>query len=199
MRLFERTFQITPETSILDVGGAPAIWQYSAVLPRITMLNLPSAVDRSDLRMQHVAGDGCLLPFRDQSFDIVFSNSVIEHVGSLENQRRFAAEVERVGRSYWIQTPDRHAPFEMHVMLPLIHHLPKPWQRAIIHRFTLWEYLTHPSPEDKRFLYHHVIEELRLLDSSEMRQLFSKATILREGVLGIPKSLVAVRGPFQGT
>jgi len=60
----------------------------------------------------NVVGDGRYLPFRDGSFDIVFSNSVIEHISSPEDQQRFADEVRRTGRAYWVQTPDYRFPIE---------------------------------------------------------------------------------------
>ena len=76
-----------------------------------------------------MAGDGRALPFRDEAFDVVFSNSVIEHVGDAASQRRFAREVARVGRAYWVQTPNRWFPVEQHLLTPLVHWLPKSWQR----------------------------------------------------------------------
>src|SRR5215471_15708696 len=110
MERFLRTFHITPETTILDIGGTPDCWELIAERPRVTLLNTPRA--KEDLRgaASWVAGDGRALPFRDRSFDIVFSNSVIEHVGDAASQTRFAAEVARVGRAYWVQTPNRRFP-----------------------------------------------------------------------------------------
>ena len=84
-----------------------------------------------------VAGDGRSLPFRDGSFDVVFSNSVIEHVGDAASQRRFAREVARVGRAYWVETPNRWFPVEQHLLTPLVHWLPAAWQGAIVPRFTV--------------------------------------------------------------
>jgi hypothetical protein len=193
MRLFEKTFAVTPRTRILDVGGSSRIWEFAAVRPRLTIVNLPAAVETGRPDEDHVGGDGCLLPFRDRVFDIVFSNSVIEHVGSAANQQRFAAEIARVGQRYWVQTPNRSAPFEMHVMLPFVHLLPKRWQLAVIQRFTPWELLTKPTERQKEYFYNHVLHELRLLDEGELRTLFPGAQIINERVLGIPKSLLAVR------
>src|SRR5215472_14037858 len=96
MREFVARFGITAETRILDVGGTPANWLLAPVRPRVTLLNMPRGQERGDPGFTFVSGDGCQLPFRDQSFEIVFSNSVIEHVGSRDQQRRFAEEIRRV-------------------------------------------------------------------------------------------------------
>src|SRR5208283_3216475 len=92
MERFVREFAIGRATRVLDVGGTPDDWQMVSVEPRVVLLNMPRAG-----AAQWVAGDGRCLPFGDQSFDVVYSNSVIEHVGDLSSQRRFAREVARVG------------------------------------------------------------------------------------------------------
>jgi 2-polyprenyl-3-methyl-5-hydroxy-6-metoxy-1,4-benzoquinol methylase len=193
MRMFEKTFALTPRTRVLDVGGSSQIWDFVTVRPRLTIVNLPSAVEAAGADEDHIAGDGCMLPFRDGSFDIVFSNSVIEHVGSAVNQQRFAAEIARVGRCYWVQTPNRLAPFEMHAMLPFVHLLPKRWQSTIIRKFTPWELFARPTEAQKEYFYNHVVQELLLLDEHELRNLFPGAQIINERVMGLPKSLLAVR------
>ena len=193
MRLFERTFHLSDRTRVLDVGGSPLIWEFATVQPRLTMLNLPSAIQKRPGNIDFVGGDGRLLPFRDGAFDIVFSNSVIEHVGTREHQKQFAEEIARVGRHYWIQTPSRSFPIEPHVMLPFIHYLPKTLQQPIVSRFTVWERLIHPSEGDRARYIEHFLNELRLLDARELQELFPGASILRERMLGVAKSLVAVR------
>jgi hypothetical protein len=140
-----------------------------------------------------VAGDGRALPFRDGAFDVVFSNSVIEHVGDADSQRRFAREVARVGRAYWVQTPNRWFPVEQHLLTPLVHWLPKPWQRRIVTRFTVWNVLVRPSPDRRSFYLAHYLDEVRLLGAGEFAELFPGARVIRERVCGWTKSLVAVR------
>jgi SAM-dependent methyltransferase len=72
----------------------------------------------------YVQGDGCALPFADGSFDIVFSNAVIEHVGDRARQEAFVSEALRVGRRVFVTTPNRWFPIEVHTRLPLVHWLP---------------------------------------------------------------------------
>lgn len=193
MRLFEKAFRITPETRILDVGGSTLIWKFARVRPRVTVLNFPSALEHGPSGFQQVGGDGCMLPFKDKSFDIVFSNSVIEHVGSEAAQRLFAVEAARVGRAYWIQTPNRRFPVEVHLMLPFIHFLPKRAQRAIVSRFTIWQILVKPAPAERAFYIEHFLNDLRLLDRRDLQRLFPRAVILKERFAGLTKSLIAVQ------
>jgi hypothetical protein len=193
LRLFERTFAISESTRILDVGGSPEIWSYSKLKPQLTILNMPSALLPHAGACNLVAADGRLLPFPDHAFDIVFSNSVIEHVGTRDDQHRFAHEVARVGKKYWIQTPNRRFPFEHHVMLPGVHFLPKSWQEAVVGRLTGWEHIVRPTADERRNYIHHFLRELNLLDSGDMRALFPDAELIKERFAGIPKSLIAVR------
>ena len=134
-----------------------------------------------------------MLPFKDLAFDVVFSNSVIEHVGARADQERFAQEVGRVGHRYWIQTPNRHFPVELHVMFPFVHDLPKSWQRPILNRFTVWQLLVRPTEQERLSYVDHVLNDLNLLDASELQALFPSGTVISERVLGLPKSLVAIR------
>ena len=138
MRRFVREMQITPETRVLDVGGTPETWDMAPLRPRVTLLNTPRTKSELAAAASWVAGDGRALPFRDGAFDIVFSNSVIEHVGDAESQRRFAREIVRVGRAYWVQTPNRWFPVEQHLLTPFVHWLPMRMQQAIVPRLTVW-------------------------------------------------------------
>lgn len=192
MRQFSERLGIGRETRVLDVGGTPANWLLLDEGPRVTLLNMPRANEPCPEGFDWVSGDGCALPFRDGAFDVVFSNSVIEHVGSAERQRQFASECRRVGRAYWVQTPNRGAPVEPHLLMPFLHWLPRRWQERIIRRWTLWEALEKPSPDRRQFYLEHYLRDIRLLSARQMRALFPDAVILRERVLGWTKSLVAV-------
>jgi len=193
MQRFAREFAITSETRILDVGGAPETWDLLRIRPRVTLLNTPRTREEMSGAASWVAGDGRALPFRDAAFDIVFSNSVIEHVGDAESQRRFAQEVMRVGCGFWVQTPNRWFPLEQHLLTPIVHWLPAKWQRRIVPRFNLWALLVRPTRDRRDFYLEHYLREVRLLDEQQLRRLFPGVTLLRERTLGWTKSLVAMR------
>jgi len=71
------------------------------------------------------------LPFGNKQFDIVFSNATVEHTGSTSDQTYFISELVRVAKSFFIVTPNRWFPVEMHTTIPLIHYFPKSFYRFI--------------------------------------------------------------------
>ncbi|MBI5351617.1 MAG: class I SAM-dependent methyltransferase [Chloroflexi bacterium] len=188
---FVRTFAPTPQTKVLDVGGTPYNWKFIASRPQITLLNLslPQNVESESDNLDFVVGDGTDLKYADAEFDICYSNSVIEHLYSFENQRKFADEIRRVGRKIWVQTPARTFFFEPHFLTPFIHYLPKNIQRRLLRNFTVWGLISRPGKEkvDK------VLSEIRLLSYEEMKILFPDCEIRKERFLGFTKAYVAVR------
>ena len=192
MRSFAVELKITAQTRVLDIGGTPECWSLLPERPRVTLLNTPRA--RADVGdAAWVAGDGRNLPFRDGAFDVVFSNSVIEHVGDAASQKRFAREVARVGRHYWVQTPNRWFPVEQHLLTPLIHWLPRRWQRVVVPHFNLWSLLVPVTPDRRRFYIEHYLTDVRLLGFGEVRALFPGARVLRERLCGLTKSFIVTR------
>ena len=191
MARFARELGIQADTTVLDIGGTPECWELLDIRPRVTLLNTPRAKDDLGRASAWVAGDGRALPFRDRSFDVVFSNSVIEHVGDRESQQRFAREAERVGRAYWVQTPNRWFPVEQHLLTPIVHWLPRDWQRAVVPHFNFWQLLVRVTPDRRAFYVDHYLSDVRLLSAGELKELFPEARIVRERLLGWTKSLVA--------
>ena len=164
------------------------------VVQRIDTINIHevpwSSADAPDHHIVSLVGDGCALPMKAKSYDIAFSNSVIEHVGSWERQQQFASEIRRVGNAVWLQTPAYECPIEPHYMAPFVHYLPPSLQKRILRRGTLWGWLQRPS----RDLVNEWVDITRLLSKREMRQLFPDCEIVTEYMLGfIPKSHIAVR------
>lgn len=187
MEQFARAVSLGPGTRILDVGGDLWNWQFLPVRPMLTVLNLFPAPPDLPADVTWVVGDACHLPFADGAFDVAFSNSVVEHLGTAENQHQFAHEVQRVARAYYVQTPNRWFPIEPHLMAPLIHYLPHGWQRPL-YPITPWVLLNKPdrASMDRQF------EELRLLTRAQLHHLFPQAQILTERAAGIAKSFVAL-------
>ena len=198
MRTFYTMFSPSNETRVLDIGGTPNTWFTESAndlrFP-VTLINLrfPNIPLLSDSRFSAIMGDATQLPFADASFDLAFSNSVIEHLTTWERQQKFAQEARRVATKLWIQTPARSFPVEPHVFAPFFQFLPRHVQTKVARRFTLWGILNKPTPEQ----IEETISEIRLLTYREVKQLFPDCHILRERVLGLTKSYIAVRGHWK--
>jgi Methyltransferase domain len=189
MNRFTSLFCPTSEVRVLDIGGIAQTWTYESkgrVQFAITLINLRSNPLAGDDRFAVIEGDATALPFADDSFDLAFSNSVIEHVGTWEQQQAFAREARRVARKLWIQTPARSFPLEAHLLAPYIQYLPK----SVQHRIARWTPRGLLQPD----VVHEIIDEVRLLTYGEVRYLFPDCLILKERVLGFTKSYIAVRG-----
>lgn len=177
---------------ILDVGGTVAFWETMDIESRdgmfVTLLNL-EAEPSNHPRLQSLAGDARdLSRFADGEFDVVFSNSVIEHVGSESDQLRMAREVRRVGRNYFIQTPNRFFPIEPHFQFPLFQFLPESLQVWLLRNFKLATYRrAHDRAEALEWIH-----EIQLLSQRQVQQMFPEAEIVREDFCGLTKSFMAI-------
>ena len=188
---------VNPSTSdiLLDVGGHPWFWtSQPQPVKRIDTLNVHEVPWDGKLFPNHhittLIGNGCSLSMPDKSYDIGFSNSVIEHVGSWERQQQFALEIRRVAKALWVQTPAYECPIEPHYMTPFVHYLPRSFQKKALRWCTLWGWIECPTQEKIDFM----VETTRLLRKSEMRQLFPDCQIITERLLWIiPKSHIAIR------
>jgi len=153
------------------------------------MARVPEGRTAAGVTIRAVVADGCALDYPDQSFDVGYSNSVIEHVGTFERQKAFAREIRRVGKAIWVQTPAQEFFMEPHLIAPFIHWLPRSWQRRLIRYFTVWGWLKKPTPAE----VEGFLDEVRLITFAEMKELFPDCEILRERFLGMTKSYIAVR------
>ena len=124
---------------------------------------MPRASEPAPEGVDRVAADGCVLPFPNGAFDVVFSNSVIEHLTTRERQQQFANEVTRVGKRFCVHTPNRWFPVETHLLTPFVHYLPKRCQAPVVRRATVWALLTGVKGDRKRFCIEHYLADLRLL------------------------------------
>jgi ubiquinone/menaquinone biosynthesis C-methylase UbiE len=129
--------------TILDVGAtSDQVYDFSNYLEawyphksRITAVGIDDAKFLEELYpgITFLKADGRNLPFADESFDVVHSSAVLEHVGSRENQMQLIRELTRVARrAVFLTTPNRWFPVEVHTVLPFVHWLPAPWFRAVL-------------------------------------------------------------------
>ena len=192
MALFAEVMGPTDDLRILDIGGTALNWRYLEARPQVLMLNknAPSQ-DRSTIpdHIELMEGDATDLPFADGEFDIAFSNSVIEHLHTRENQQRFAAEAGRVAKRVWIQTPAREFFLEPHLITPFVHWLPDGVKRRIYRNGTVWGLVNRPS----RAEVDGLVDELQLLGRADMEALFPDCELVVERWLGMPKSYIAHR------
>ena len=191
MALFQSVFHPNPSTKILDVGGGLGNWYLIGCQSQITILNIDIAPQLADAppNFTFVEGDGTALKYADGEFDLGYSNSVIEHVGTYENQIKFAREICRVAKKIWVQTPARWFFVEPHIITPFIHYFPKSWQRHLIRNFSIWGLITKPSREK----VNGFLEEVRLVNFSEFKSLFPDCEIKKEKFLFMTKSFIAIK------
>jgi hypothetical protein len=190
-----QTLGISANTKVLDLGGTPLNWELIGFKPYLTMLNIEGE-EWSDGKARYLVYDGYSVPFPDDSFDVCFSNSVIEHVPCLR-MALFAREVRRLAPAYYVQTPNRRFFFEPHFMGVFLHWLPKGAMRRLVRHFTLAGIFLRPS----QAWIDWNVAEINLLAEPEIRALFPDAEIIKERFFGAAKSLIAVRlsRPRQAT
>jgi len=179
--------------SILDVGGTQRFWEvmnFSAVHGiRFVLLNVTQP--RASLpNFSSVVGDARSLSFPDRSFDIVFSNSVIEHLNRFEDQIKMAQEVRRVGKRYFVQTPNKYFPLEPHFVFPFFQFLPIEIRIWLLRHFALGRF-NRVSDYQKAKGY---AQSIRLLGKNELLRLFPDADLFEEKFSGITKSFVVYGG-----
>ena len=192
--LFEGLIAALPRpVRILDVGGTQDFWETMDFVDpascRITVLNLEAPQPRHE-NIATVAGDACRMDFGDAEFDVVFSNSVIEHVGADDRQDAMASEVRRVGKRYFVQTPNLYFPIEPHFMFPFFQFLPLSTRGFLLQHLKLSWGGRIRDPETARAAAAGV----RLVGLSRFRALFPDARIHRERILGLTKSFIAYGG-----
>ena len=190
-QMFMEEFRPTSATTILDVGVTsdsfyPESNYFEKLYPYPSQVTCVGTEDGSHL-MQTYPGLKYLrvtgqepLPFAAREFDIVFSNAVVEHVGSRSAQANFLEDICRVGKSFFVTTPSRWFPVEHHTGLPLLHYLPPNLFRRFI--------------RNTRYKYWSSESTLNILTAHELRSLFPAAlrpTVRVLRLVGIGSNLVA--------
>ncbi|MCH8851029.1 MAG: methyltransferase domain-containing protein [Planctomycetes bacterium] len=200
--VFLRCMNPLPTDKVLDLGSEDGsqIATFYPYLERVYLADILERPMQRGVKRYGFAGYSVIerngtLSFEDQSFDIVYCNSVIEHVTDQkfenqwdflqkahQHQRRFASEVMRVGRGYFVQTPNRHFPIESHALLPFVGYLPARQNMSLARIL-------------KKYWIKKWFGEFHLLTRKDMKDYFPDATIIPERFCGFVKSWIAYRPP----
>jgi Methyltransferase domain len=192
--LIDQTYSSRGSVRILDLGGQLRYWEiFDEAYLRSRRVHV-TLLNRDPLRLgtsgedafDAVTGDACdLSGYGDNAFDLVHSNSTIEHVGDWKRVEAFAREARRLASRYYIQTPYYWFPVEPHFLIPFFHWLPEGLRAKMFVRMGR-------SPDLGRAM--QTVHGSRLLDRAQMAHLFPDARIQFEWIGPIPKSVIAVRG-----
>jgi ubiquinone/menaquinone biosynthesis C-methylase UbiE len=185
--------QLPKPIKILDVGGTSNFWDQMNFFDPDIQIHLLNTTPAICTKSQHISvvGDARdMCQYADYEFDVVFSNSVIEHVGEFVDQQKMANEIRRVGKRYFLQTPNYYFPIEPHFLVPCFQFMPTSLQILLARNFNLgWS----KKAETKESAYQ-LVKSVELLTEKELRTLFPSAKIYREKFLGLTKSLIAYDG-----
>lgn len=197
--LIEASYVDTGRCQILDIGGEGVYWtMFDPDYLRtwnvtVTLCNLeyrPAfTADLDPGIFSSIIGNGCALDCENKAYDLAHSNSVLEHVGQWPEMRKFAAETRRVARRYYVQMPYFWFPYEPHFGAPFFHWLPE----AVRVSMVLGRSMGHYPRADSLDLATQWVQSAQLLDRRQFTQLFPDAVIVREKLVGLTKSLIAIR------
>ncbi|MEP9403339.1 class I SAM-dependent methyltransferase [Sphingomonas sp. VNH70] len=178
---------------VLDMGGWPDYWQdmrplWQDLPLHLTIVNI-DITDRDDPPYHSRYGSALdMAGYADNSFDIVHSNSVIEHVGQWVEMQAMAREVRRLAPRYFVQTPNLWFPYEPHYRSLFLHWFPEPVRAAMVLRKRRG--FIEASSYDQAM---REVQDIHLLSARQMAELFPDARIEREKVGPFTKSLIAIR------
>ncbi len=190
MMFFKEQLEKLPKpVRILDVGGNEDFWVNAKLHNnqdiQIKILNL-ELEETNYPNLEAIKGDATdLSEYKDGEFDIAFSNSVIEHLYSKENQVKMANEITRVGKFHYVQTPNKYFIIEPHYLLPFFQFLPKKFRFFVLTRTKLSRSQRWSSSYARQYL-----DEIVLLSRRDMKRLFPKSSIWVEKFFGMSKSFV---------
>lgn len=179
---------------IADIGGTEYYWRiskgYIEQAPvNITLINIEPVQTEGD-RFESVVGDATdLSHIDDNAFDLVHSNSVVEHVGNWDRMTKMADNVRRLAPNYFVQTPNFWFPYEPHFRTPLFQYLPEQLRAKLLMTFNLG----FGGRRNSLDAAMRAVQSACLLDAAQMRTLFPDAELHRERVALMTKSLMMIR------
>ncbi len=177
--------------SILDLGGSDYHWRNSRFRDNknfhITIVNTEQQNIKDLRNLSFIKKDvRDLTYFDDKEFDLIYSNSLFEHINSFDEQKKLAGEISRIGKHYFIQTPNYYFPIEPHFLFPFFQFLPVSWKTKLIKKYDLGWYKKQKDEDKAREL----AESVRLLKKGELKQMFPGGKIYFEKYFLLNKSFI---------
>jgi hypothetical protein len=187
--LFYDQFPLLEKMNIVDFGGTGWWWDHAPVRPRhVTIINFAEP-DSERPWITYIQGDACrgdeLL--NGQTFDLAFSNSLLEHVGGHQPRAALATVIAKSAPRFYVQTPYRYFPIEPHWMLPGFQFLPLSARSWLAPRWPLGHTYRWPAAQAA-----DEVMGTELISSTDMRRYFPNSKVVYERFLGLRKSLIAI-------
>lgn len=199
LELFRTIIMPTENSRILDVGAEVDILA-SGELQFIDLYSWKHRISAINISQEHIShikkcfpevdavvGDACKLPWPDNYFDVVYSNAVIEHLGTFEKQRKMASEIMRVGKRWFVCTPNRWYPFEFHMRLPFVTWLPGNTYLCV-GRIVAYNHIK------RKYTFGNNRKDLRLMTTYELKSCFPGSKIIKLRVTFMAETLIVVGG-----
>jgi hypothetical protein len=193
-RLLQETFPDLSTLRVVDLGGTVESWLRAETRPaHVTVVNLFEPGETREPWITPVLGDACEAAAtlkshgHEADFDLVFSNSLLEHLGGHAKREMFAAQVQSLASRHWIQTPYRYFPLEPHWLFPFMQFLPVNARARIAYTWPL----VHTRPDSIHAARGSVLWT-ELVSATEMRAYFPESQLVEEKLFGLTKSLIAV-------
>jgi len=183
----EKINKMQKPITILDIGGKINFWENRDLAGnlnyKITIVNIEKEKSNYQNINFEIGNATNLSQFANKSFDIVHSNSVIEHLYNFNNQSKMASEIIRVGQKHIVQTPNKYFFLEPHYLIPFFQFFPDKLKYLTLTKTKL----SRLKKWNKKFAKQY-IKEIRLLSLKEMKILFPDSKIYYEKFLGMNKS-----------
>jgi hypothetical protein len=185
---FKRRFPDLAEMRVLDLGGTALSWRTTGLRAEsVLLVNLDDPGEPAEPWLTHVQADACGGGFG--KFDLVFSNSLLEHLGGHARRRQFIDVIEESAPAWWVQTPYRYFPIEPHWVFPGFQFLPFRMRQVITLHWTAG----HQQRTKDNAEAAELVASVELMSATEMRAYFPTSEMWFERVAGVPKSIVAIR------
>lgn len=190
----EQRFGHAKSLRIVDLGGTELFWKsvgFDFLRERgikITLVNKKDlAIENQDL-FEAVTADATQFG-PHAKYDVCFSNSCIEHVGTISDMKRFSDAVRNAADTYFVQTPSFNFPVEPHFFFVAFHWLPLSVRAWLLRTFSFGHHTRLPD-----YLGSFMVaQSSQLLTRRLFAAIFHDGRIVRERFFGLTKSYIAVK------